>query len=149
MKFIRRIVDQLVGRSNKVNVLTPIDESKGLHVVNQDVALQSRNSPDVPMPLAQDIVTICHATPEIERCHVLDVREPDSANPEMKNFIVVALDDSSTQLEGVALKLQNMLKKHPQYASNCFIATSDAFEDIFEKPQYALYIRGNGESPTR
>lgn len=142
MKILRRILERLSGRTSQVNILTPLEPSKGKHVVNQTVQVQSRNSPDVPLPVTHDIVDICRTTLEIERCHVLDVLDSHSEHPELKNFIVVSLDDNLSQLEAVALKFQEMLKRHPQYAKNCLIAASDAFPDIFEKPQYALYIRG-------
>jgi len=143
MNILNRILERLSGRTSRVNILTPIEPSIGIHVVNQDVQLQSRNSPDVPIEVVQDIVEICQTTPEIERCHVLDVIDSQSKHSELKNFIVVSLDDNTSQLKGAALKLQEMLKRHSMYAKTCFIAASDTFPDIFEKPEYALYIRGN------
>ena len=143
MNILNRILERLSGRTSRVNILTPMELSTGMHVVNQDVQLQSRNSPDVPPAVVQDIVAICQNTPEIERCHVLDVLDSQSKHSELKNFIVVSLDNSTSQLEGVALKLQEMLKRHSIYAKTCFIAASDTFPDIFGKPEYALYIRGN------
>ncbi len=141
MSIFKNIRNGLSSRGNKTNILTPIDKAKAKYVVNQTVDLQSRNSPDVPSALAQDIARLCETTPEIERCHVLDVRDPNNPDQGIRTFIVVALDDNESQLESVAFKLQEMLKRHEPYAQNCFIAGADAFPDIFEQPEYALYKR--------
>ena len=139
MNIFRRILNK-VKPSDKVNILTPIDDSNGMHVVNQDLEIQSRNSPDVPQIIGNSILDICKNAPEVERCHVLDVHDPACVEEGVKKFIVVSVDCES-ELETVAIKLQEMLQQHSKFAENCFITSSSTFPDIFEKPEYALYIR--------
>lgn len=139
MNIFTRIINELMG-TKKVNVLTTIDESKDKHILNQDIQVQIRNSPDVPKEITEGIINICKSSPEIERCHVLDVHDPNSAPTQTKNFIVIATDDNESYMDNVACKMQEMLTEYP-YAQNCFITASDTFPDIYETPQYAIYIR--------
>ena len=140
MNIFTHIINKLFNRNDQVNVLSTIDKSKGKSVLTEDIQVQVRNSSDTPPVIIQNIIDICKDNTEIERCHILDVHDPNGAPPQTKNFIVIATDNNELQMDGVALKIQEMLQE-PPYSKNCFITASDTFPDIYEKPEYAVYIR--------
>ncbi len=138
MNVFKQITDKLMRRKDQVS--TQRNKSKRMNTQNQAAIMQSRNSPYVPIEVVLGIIKICAANQEIERCHALDVRDPNSSPPELKKFIVLALDHNAEQFESIVPKIHNMLEQK-RVARDYLIATSDRFPAIFDKPEYAVYIR--------
>jgi hypothetical protein len=120
-----------------VNVLTPIDPSRGLHIVNRATQIKYRVSKDVPPELTAAIQSVCAGIEAIQTCFLLDVEE--SPTLEIKLFIDLRLqnDDASSHFIQASEQIQGVLKAYPDIARKSYISSSH-----FEIPaERAIYQR--------
>ncbi len=99
----------------------------------------SRRAQNVSPELADAIRQLCHASPEVAGCYLLDIQMP---NARELNFVIgLALDNEANRMDNVANRfLEMMRQKFPVLADKTLIMPSS--QPLFQRfVGYEFYVR--------
>lgn len=134
------LLSRLFGRkTQKVNVVDPVDASKGIYTFNRDTTIKYRCARTAPAELRNELIAICTANSCVLACYLLDgLEEPTGA---IKLFVSLHLEDPERDLDRIGRMMQACFRKYPDQCNHYFIG-ADIFENI--SPQCAIYRRPSG-----
>lgn len=101
---------------------------------------QFRRAQSVNPALARAVRRLCEASKDIRACYLLDTRKSEA--DELKLTIALSLDDEGTQMDQVAVRFQEMLRKFPAIAQNTAIMSAEPFERDYSGAKF--YARNEG-----
>ncbi len=130
------IFSRIFGRSKRINVLAPLDATKGLYVLTESVRIKFRPSQTVPPALRDEIVAVCRDDPAVRSASILDVLEQPTGD--LKIVVTISFDSPEVDLQRVAPKLQQVFVRYPEFRNRFFIGA-----DVVPQapPEAAAYRR--------
>ena len=115
-----------------------MSEVPGKYVLAHDVVVETRTA-HVDQQLANAVLEVCQANPQIQACYLLDTRTPGTE--EIVLTIALTVDNESAHMDSVAQQFQAMLMHFSEQAKKTFIMSAAGFVQIHAGSEF--YVRKN------
>jgi hypothetical protein len=130
------LLSRILGRRQKpINVVAPVDATRGQYVIAESFRLKFRPAQNVPGSLRDELLQICSNDNRVSACYLLDVLEQPSGN--LKFFVELRLDDPAA-LHEIGPRMQQVLHQYPDFSKRFFIGAG-AIDGVSQ--EHAAYRR--------
>lgn len=137
------LVSNVLSRFGKKNLTDDLrvvheNEQKRVSVTTREIPMQGRPAQNTPPELIAAFQEICRTDPVIQACLLVETRQKEAGNENIKLLVRLVLSDQS-QFDRVTDHFPPVLKAFPVQADNTYLScTVDEFDRFMP---YAIYRR--------